>query len=211
MDVIAMHQAGFVGAVATLGTALTAEHATLLSRLGVGGLSLMFDHDQAGLKATLSGLDQVIGSRFRVRATNVPNGKDPADAVMSGPDGVEAVRRALAAGVDEAQFRVKAAIEKHGKDTRDGKRQVLMELLPRLQQGDILDEGSARIRDVVCDELDIEPAVLLDWLRSKAKRKTLTDTHMVAMTAGRGEEGHELALLRQILVESDACSPSSTD
>ncbi|WP_425148289.1 DNA primase [Deinococcus sp.] len=201
MDVIAMQQAGFGGAVATLGTALTAEHATLLSRLGVGGLSLMFDHDQAGLKATLSGLDQVVGSRFRVRATNVPNGKDPADAVMSGPDGVAAVRRALAAGVDEAQFRVRAAIEKHGKETRDGKRQVLMELLPRLQAGDILDEGAARVRDVVCDELDIEPAVLLDWLRSKAKRKTLTDTHMAALSAGRGEESHELALLRQILVD----------
>ena len=201
MDVIAMQQAGFGGTVATLGTALTAEHATLLSRLGVAGLNLMFDHDQAGLKATLSGLDQVVGSRFRVRACSVPSGKDPADAVMDGPEGVAAVRRALAAGVDEAQFRVRAAIEKHGKETREGKRQVLMELLPRLQHGDILDEGAARVRDVVCDELDIEPAVLLDWLRSKAKRKTLTDTHMAALSAGRGEENHELALLRQILVD----------
>ena len=201
MDVIAMQQAGFSGTVATLGTALTAEHATLLSRLGVAALNLMFDHDQAGLKATLSGLDQVVGSRFRVRATNVPSGKDPADAVMDGLEGVAAVRRALAAGVDEAQFRVRAAIEKHGKETREGKRQVLMELLPRLQHGDILDEGAARVRDVVCDELDIEPGVLLDWLRSKAKRKTLTDTHMAALTAGRGEENHELTLLRQILVD----------
>jgi DNA primase len=198
MDVIAMHQGGFPGAVATLGTALTAEHATLLSRLGVAGLSLMFDRDEAGLKATLSGLDQVLGAKFRVRATSVPNGKDPADAIMSGD--IEAVRRALAGGIDEIQYRVKAAAEQFGTDTQDGKRRVLMALLPRMQNLDPLDEGAQSMRERACELLGIRPAALLDWISSKAKRKTLTDTEMVGMSSGRSEEDHELALLRQILV-----------
>ena len=198
MDVIAMQQAGFMGAVATLGTALTAEHATLLSRLGVAGLSLMFDRDEAGLKATLSGLDQVLGAKFRVRATSVPNGKDPADAIMSGD--IEAVRRALAGGIDEIQYRVRAAAESFGTDTQDGKRKVLMALLPRMQNLDPLDEGAEQMRAHACELLGIRPTALLDWISSKAKRKTLSDTQMVGMSASRGEEDHELALLRQILV-----------
>ena len=198
MDVIAMQQAGFMGAVATLGTALTAEHATLLSRLGVAGLSLMFDRDEAGLKATLSGLDQVLGAKFRVRATSVPNGKDPADAIMSGD--IEAVRRALAGGIDEIQYRVRAAAESFGTDTQDGKRKVLMALLPRMQNLDPLDEGAEQMRAHACELLGIRPTALLDWISSKAKRKTLSDTQMIGMSASRGEEDHELALLRQILV-----------
>lgn len=198
MDVIAMQQAGFTGAVATLGTALTAEHATLLSRLGVAGLSLMFDRDEAGLKATLSGLDQVLGAKFRVRATSVPNGKDPADAIMSGD--IEAVRRALAGGIDEIKYRVRAAAESFGTDTQDGKRRVLMALLPRMQNLDPLDEGAEQMRAHACELLGIRPTALLDWISSKAKRKTLSDTQMVGMSASRGEEDHELALLRQILV-----------
>lgn len=70
--------------MASLGTALTAEHATLLERLGAQSLVLLFDRDEAGLKATLSGLDQVLGAKFRVRATSVPSGKDPADTLLAG-------------------------------------------------------------------------------------------------------------------------------
>ena len=198
MDVIAMQQAGFTGAVATLGTALTAEHATLLSRLGVAGLSLMFDRDEAGLKATLSGLDQVLGAKFRVRATSVPNASARRTAIMSGD--IEAVRRALAGGIDEIKYRVRAAAESFGIDTQDGKRRVLMALLPRMQNLDPLDEGAEQMRAHACELLGIRPTALLDWISSKAKRKTLSDTQMVGMSASRGEEDHELALLRQILV-----------
>ncbi len=198
MDVIAMQQAGFTGAVATLGTALTAEHATLLSRLGVAGLDLMFDRDEAGLKATLSGLDQVLGAKFRVRATSVPNGKDPADAIMSGD--IEAVRRALAEGIDEVHFKVQTMVEKHGTSTTEGKRQILMSLLPRMQNLDPTDEGAFEMRRLASSALHMDVVRLEDWISSKAKRKTLSDTQMVGMSAGRGEEDHELALLRQILV-----------
>ncbi|WP_424951563.1 DNA primase [Deinococcus sp.] len=198
MDVIAMHQGGFGGTVATLGTALTAEHATLLSRLGVSGLSLMFDRDEAGLKATLSGLDQVLGSKFRVQATSVPNGKDPADAVMSGD--IEALRQALKHGIDEIRFQVDAAVRQYGVATTEGKRKILMTLLPRMQNLDPTDDGAKEMRRLACDALDMEPIRLVEWIGSKAKRKSLSDTQMVGMSVSRGEEDHEMALLRQILV-----------
>ncbi|WP_051086958.1 DNA primase [Deinococcus apachensis] len=199
MDVITMHQHGFTGAVASLGTALTAEHATLLERLGASSLVLMFDRDEAGLKATLSGLDQVLGAKFRVRATSVPSGKDPADALLAGDD--KGIRQALAGGLDEVKYRVQAAVEAHGLETTEGKRRVLMALLPRMQNLDPLDEGAERMRSLTSELLGIRPEALLEWIGSKAKRRSLTDTHLAGMSAHRAEEDRELALLRQLLVD----------
>ena len=197
MDVIALHQAGFETAAATLGTALTADHATLLARLEVQKLALMFDRDEAGLKATLSGLDQVVGSKLRVRATRVPSGKDPADAVMAGE--LHAIRQALASGLDEVHYRVEAAVQKYGVATSDSKRRILMELLPRMQNLDPFDESAKEMRRLACEPLGLKPEALNDWIANKAKRKTLTDTHLAGMSSSPNDD-HELALLRQILL-----------
>ncbi|PTA68416.1 DNA primase [Deinococcus arcticus] len=199
MDVITMHQHGFTGAVASLGTALTAEHATLLERLGAQSIVLLFDRDEAGLKATLSGLDQVLGAKFRVRATSVPSGKDPADTLLAGD--VDSLRRALASGLDEVRYRVQAAIEKHGTATSEGKRRILLELLPRMQNLDPLDEIAEGVRAAACETLGIKPEALMEWIASKAKRRTLTDTHLAGMSTARHEEDRELALLKQLLVD----------
>ena len=197
MDVLAMHQAGFETAAATLGTALTAEHATLLARLDIQKLALMFDRDEAGLKATLSGLDQVVGSKLRVRATRVPSGKDPADAVMAGE--LHAIRQALASGLDEVHYRVEAAIQKYGVTGAESKRRILMELLPRMQNLDPFDESAKEMRRLACEPLGLKPEALNDWIANKARRKTLTDTHLAGMSAAPSND-HELALLRQILL-----------
>ena len=197
MDVLAMHQAGFKTAAATLGTALTADHATLLARLDIQKLALMFDRDEAGLKATLSGLDQVVGSKLRVRATRVPSGKDPADAVMAGE--LHALRQALASGLDEVHYRVEAAIQKYGVTSAESKRRILMELLPRMQNLDPFDESAKEMRRLACEPLGLKPEALNDWIANKAKRKTLTDTHLAGM-ANAPSNDHELALLRQILL-----------
>ena len=55
MDVISMHQAGFTNAVASLGTALTTGHASLLKRYTEEVL-LIYDSDEAGVKAALRGI-----------------------------------------------------------------------------------------------------------------------------------------------------------
>lgn len=204
MDVITMHQHGFTGAVASLGTALTAEHATLLERLGARSISLMFDRDEAGLKAMLRGLDQVLGAKFRVRATSVPSGKDPADALLAGDEA--GIRKALADGVDEVQYRVQAAVETHGTATAEGKRRILMELLPRMQNLDPLDEIAEGVRGAACETLGIKPEALMEWIASKAKRRQLTDTHLAGMSSGRGEEENELKLLRQLLIDPSLLS-----
>ncbi|AFZ66146.1 DNA primase [Deinococcus peraridilitoris] len=197
MDVIAMHQHGFGTAVATLGTALTAEHATLLQRQEVRSLALLFDRDAAGQRATLAGLDQVIGSRFAVRALTVPDGKDPADTLLAG--GTEILRGALAGGMDEVEYRVASALAQHDLSTTAGKRGILQTLLPRMQSQDPLDEVAERMRARVCEVLGIKPEALLEWIASKAKRKTLSDVQISGMQQQPDEQEGELRLLREIL------------
>ncbi|MBB6099621.1 DNA primase [Deinobacterium chartae] len=199
MDVIAMHQHGFTHAVATLGTALTADHGALLARLGVSRIALMFDSDAAGQKATLAGLDQMIGSRFLVRALTLPSGKDAADALLAGD--LEGVRQALSGGLSEVDFRIHSALAQYDVRSPEGKRGFLMSLLPRMQSLDLLDEVAQRIRSRAAEALGIDERRLIEWIESRAKRKTLTDVHVAGMTqdARPSEERREMFLAQQIL------------
>jgi DNA primase len=75
-DVIAMHKNGFKNTVATLGTSLTKEHATLLSRF-TDKIIMMFDSDQAGQKAISRSIDVFSAGAFDIKIANIPDTKDP--------------------------------------------------------------------------------------------------------------------------------------
>jgi DNA primase len=96
-DVIACHLAGFTGAVASLGTAFTAEHARTVERYASDGLVLMFDGDRAGQQAAERAMRELVNSRVAVRialmsdlASDGEAAKDPADVVLQRGDDDEA-------------------------------------------------------------------------------------------------------------------------
>lgn len=76
MDVISLHQAGFSTAVATLGTAITAEQAKLLSDYA-DELVICYDADEAGQKATARAIAILKETPLRVSVLTVPDAKDP--------------------------------------------------------------------------------------------------------------------------------------
>jgi len=76
IDVIAMHRAGFKNTVACLGTALTKDHARELKRFS-DNVVLCFDGDEAGIKATLRGIDILREAGIEVKIASLPEGKDP--------------------------------------------------------------------------------------------------------------------------------------
>lgn len=92
MDLIALHRAGIENAVATLGTALTADHVALLRRqTGQGGrIVLLFDSDQAGRRAAFGSLETVLPEGLVPKAVFLHGGKDPDDVLKS--EGSEALR-----------------------------------------------------------------------------------------------------------------------
>ncbi len=77
-DVIALRQAGFAPAVASMGTALTEAQLRELTRL-TKRLFLCFDSDAAGQDATLRGMELAVKQGFAVNVVSLPKGTDPAD------------------------------------------------------------------------------------------------------------------------------------
>ena len=76
MDVIAMHQAGVENTVASSGTSLTEGQIRLIGRF-TKNLTLLYDGDKAGIKASLRGIDMILAAGLNVRAVVLPDGHDP--------------------------------------------------------------------------------------------------------------------------------------
>lgn len=82
MDVIALHQAGFTNAVASLGTAFTSQHCSLLKRY-TDLVYLCYDSDGAGVKAAMRAIPMLKEAGIRVKVINMRPYKDP-DEFMKG-------------------------------------------------------------------------------------------------------------------------------
>lgn len=82
MDVIALHQAGFTNAVASLGTALTAGHASLIKRY-VNEVYLTYDSDEAGTKAALRGIPILKEAGITAKVLRMDPYKDPDEFIKN--------------------------------------------------------------------------------------------------------------------------------
>ena len=92
MDVIAMHQAGFTNAVASLGTAFTTQHAALLKRY-TDKVVLTYDSDGAGTKAALRAIPILRDVGMSIRVLNMQPHKDPDEFIKN--MGAEAFRERI--------------------------------------------------------------------------------------------------------------------
>ena len=75
-DVMAMHQAGVENVVASSGTALTSGQIKLLRRF-THNITVLFDGDAAGMRASLRGIDLLLAAGMNVRVVLFPDGDDP--------------------------------------------------------------------------------------------------------------------------------------
>ncbi len=75
-DVISMHQAGVENVVASSGTSLTIDQIRLIRRF-TNNLTIIYDSDAAGIKASLRGIDLVLREGMNVRVVLLPDGDDP--------------------------------------------------------------------------------------------------------------------------------------
>ncbi len=92
IDVIAMHQAGFTNAVASLGTAFTTQHAQLLKRY-TDKVVLTYDSDGAGVKAALRAIPILKEVGMSIRVLNMEPYKDPDEFIKN--LGAEAFRQRI--------------------------------------------------------------------------------------------------------------------
>ena len=75
-DVISMHQAGITNVVASSGTALTQDQIRLIARF-TPNITVLYDGDPAGIKASLRGIDLILEEGMNVKVLLLPDGEDP--------------------------------------------------------------------------------------------------------------------------------------
>jgi DNA primase len=75
-DVLSMHESGVENVVASSGTALTQEQIRLIKRF-TANITMLYDGDPAGIKASLRGTDMVLEEGMNVRIVVLPDGEDP--------------------------------------------------------------------------------------------------------------------------------------
>lgn len=75
-DVLSVHQAGIENVVASSGTSLTSEQIRLIGRF-TKNITILYDGDAAGIKASLRGLDMILEEGLNVKVVLFPDGHDP--------------------------------------------------------------------------------------------------------------------------------------
>ena len=127
IDVITLHQAGFDNVVATMGTALTEEHARILARY-TKELVLCYDNDAAGKQSTDRVLNILKNANLTVRVLQLPNAFD-ADGkpIKQDPDdfvkrfGPAAFEKCLNGSAGQNDYRLDSLQSKHDLSTEEGR------------------------------------------------------------------------------------------
>ncbi len=157
MDVIALNAAGFHNAVATLGTALTAEQALLMKRYA-DEVIICYDADEAGQKATAKAIDILRNAGLIIRVLNIPDGKDPDEFIRkNGERGQAAFKNLLESSGDDVEYRLTKLRQRHDFNRADSKANYLKEAVNIIANLD-----SAIEQDIYSSKLSEEMGVRKD-------------------------------------------------
>ncbi len=171
LDLIALHQAGFENAVASLGTALTAGQARLLARYSER-VVVSYDGDAAGASASARSLDLFLERGFDVRVAEIPGGQDPDDFVRTA--GVPAYDALVRGAPGYLEFLVRRETKERDLSRPAEKVAAINALLPRLARLESAVER-ATWAGKLADALSLDDDLVLQELRTalRAARPTI--------------------------------------
>ncbi len=163
MDVIALNQAGFENAVATLGTAITADQARLMKQY-CDEVVISYDSDEAGQKATMKAINLLTEAGIAARVLQMQDAKDPDEYIKkNGASSFAALLEKSGSALDFEFGKVKRG---HNTDTAEGKAAFLKKAIAFLAQltsetdkviyvsetAKITEQSAQTIRELVKDE-----------------------------------------------------------
>lgn len=174
MDTIALHQAGFDSAVASLGTALTEEHGQLLSRYFKEAV-ISYDGDEAGIKAAQRAIPILEKAGLKVKVLRVTGAKDPDEFIKA--YGRDAFAKLIDQSENQVDYRL-AQIQKKYDLTDDGQRigflqeaAGLIAALPSAVEREIYAGHAAQTAGVTPDAMKLEVDRALRGRLRKAKKQ----------------------------------------
>lgn len=124
MDAVALHQFGFDYAVASLGTALTEEHASLLAKY-TDQVVLIYDGDQAGQSATRRAIPILEKTGLQVRVLRMQGAKDPDEFLHK--FGPERFQLLLEGAENQMEYRLQSLRQRYDLSLDDQKVEFLKE------------------------------------------------------------------------------------
>ncbi len=124
MDVIAMHQAGFTNAVATLGTAITSEHSRVVSRYAKKAF-LAYDSDDAGKKAADKAMTLLNEVGVDTKIISMTDAKDPDEYIKK--FGALSFSKLLKGSVGQIDFKLNGVLKKYNLSVPDEKLRAIDE------------------------------------------------------------------------------------
>lgn len=129
MDVISLHQAGYKNAVASLGTALTTQHASLLKRY-TEEVVLTYDSDDAGMKAALRAIPILKAAGLSAKVLDMKPYKDPDEFIKA--LGAEAFQDRIDHAVNSFFFEIDVLQKSYQMDDPESKTEFYNQVAKRL-------------------------------------------------------------------------------
>lgn len=174
-DVLRLVQAGIEHVVAPLGTALTGDQAELLKRY-TKTVTLLYDSDAAGLRATFRAGDELLRHDVRARVATLPPGEDPDTLVQKG--GAEALQPVLHDAVDVLERKIQILERKGWFEGVEHRREALDRLLPTIRAA-----SNAITRELYLSRVAERSGVSKDVLLAEVE--SMRAPHPVSPSAGR--------------------------
>jgi DNA primase len=113
-DVMSLHEAGIFNVVASSGTSLTQEQVRLVKRF-TPNMTILYDGDAAGIKASIRGIDLVLEEGMNVKIVLLPDGEDP-DSYSKKVSNEEFLKYLAANETDFIRFKTKLLMQEAGDD-----------------------------------------------------------------------------------------------
>lgn len=186
-DVISMHQNGIENVVASSGTALTEGQIRLIHRF-TKNITVLYDGDSAGIKASLRGIDMLLAEGMNIKVLLLPNGEDPDSFARS------QTSESFIAYIDEHQtdfirFKVQLLMGEVGNDPIK-RANMIADVVNSIS---VIPEGM--VRQMYAHEcstlLNISEAVILDEITKLRRKRELDRLHRNRNMAEGGAEQEE--------------------
>lgn len=169
MDVIALNQAGFTNAVATLGTALTQEQALLMKRY-CDEVIICYDSDEAGQKATARAISLLRQAGLLIRVISIPEGKDPDEFLRNkGDKGHDAFKNVIESSGNDVEYRLSKLKTNYNLELAEDRVGYLNEVVRILASLDNEIEQDVYISKLA-KEVSVSPDAIKHQLRKQNRR-----------------------------------------
>ncbi len=166
-DLLTLHQYGLKHSVATLGTAMTAQHIRTLKRY-TKNLITVFDPDPAGIQATLRTLPLFLEEEVTGKAILLPKGEDPDTFLKKG--NLEDFEKRLAGAIPLIDFFFEWLMKTHDVKSIDGKVNIAKEAMAMIRRIPEKIRKDFYVR-ALAERLDIKESILYEMIRSSSRER----------------------------------------